>query len=144
LREGICYPWQWALYLVGFGSLSTQPALSQAAPGMSGHPASNAASVLFEEAGWQTVCSRALATSFPPDAAALARAASDKPALAAGQCDEQALYYGFGESPNYPAALQCAYRHRAHPEATPERYKKAAADLAWQRTIDWFNKNGRG
>jgi carboxymethylenebutenolidase len=25
-------------------------------------------------------------------------------------------------------------------DATPERYNKAAADLAWQRTIDWFNK----
>jgi carboxymethylenebutenolidase len=25
-------------------------------------------------------------------------------------------------------------------DATPERYNKAAAQLAWQRTIDWFNK----
>lgn len=25
-------------------------------------------------------------------------------------------------------------------DATPERYNKAAATLAWQRTIDWFNK----
>jgi carboxymethylenebutenolidase len=29
-------------------------------------------------------------------------------------------------------------------DATPERYNKAAADLAWQRTIDWFNKYVRG
>src|SRR5205085_12607262 len=25
-------------------------------------------------------------------------------------------------------------------DATPERYNKAAADLAWERTIAWFNK----
>jgi carboxymethylenebutenolidase len=29
-------------------------------------------------------------------------------------------------------------------EATPERYNKAAADQAWQRTIAWFNKYVRG
>jgi len=27
-----------------------------------------------------------------------------------------------------------------HCDATPERYNKAAADLAWQRTINRFNK----
>ncbi|MEO8663844.1 MAG: dienelactone hydrolase family protein [Bryobacteraceae bacterium] len=35
----------------------------------------------------------------------------------------------------YPGAV-----HGFHCDATPERYNKAAADLAWQRTIDWFNK----
>jgi carboxymethylenebutenolidase len=35
----------------------------------------------------------------------------------------------------YPASV-----HGFHCDATPERYNKAAADLAWQRTIDWFNK----
>jgi carboxymethylenebutenolidase len=30
--------------------------------------------------------------------------------------------------------------HGFHCDATPERYNKPAADLAWQRTIDWFNK----
>jgi len=35
----------------------------------------------------------------------------------------------------YPAAV-----HGFNNDATPERYNKAAADLAWQRTIDWFNK----
>jgi len=39
----------------------------------------------------------------------------------------------------YPAAV-----HGFHCDATPERYNKAAADLAWQRTIDWFNKYVRG
>ncbi len=35
----------------------------------------------------------------------------------------------------YPGAV-----HGFNSDATPERYNKAAADLAWQRTIDWFNK----
>ena len=35
----------------------------------------------------------------------------------------------------YPGAV-----HGFNCDATPERYNKAAADLAWQRTIDWFTK----
>ena len=35
----------------------------------------------------------------------------------------------------YPGAV-----HGFNCDATPERYNKAAADLAWRRTIDWFNK----
>ena len=35
----------------------------------------------------------------------------------------------------YPDAV-----HGFNCDATPERYNKAAADLAWGRTIDWFNK----
>ena len=38
----------------------------------------------------------------------------------------------------YPNAV-----HGFNCDATPERYNKAAADLAWQRTIDWFNKSVR-
>jgi carboxymethylenebutenolidase len=34
--------------------------------------------------------------------------------------------------------------HGFNCDATPERYNKAAADLAWQHTIDWFNKYVRG
>jgi len=30
--------------------------------------------------------------------------------------------------------------HGFHCDATPERFNKAAADLAWGRTVDWFNK----
>jgi len=30
--------------------------------------------------------------------------------------------------------------HGFNCDATPERYNRAAADLAWQRTIDWFKK----
>ena len=35
----------------------------------------------------------------------------------------------------YPDAV-----HGFNCDATPERYNKAAADLAWQRTTDWFKK----
>ena len=35
----------------------------------------------------------------------------------------------------YPNAV-----HGFNCDATPERYNKAAADLAWQRTTDWFKK----
>lgn len=35
----------------------------------------------------------------------------------------------------YPGAV-----HGFNCDATPERYNKPAADLAWSRTIDWFNK----
>jgi carboxymethylenebutenolidase len=35
----------------------------------------------------------------------------------------------------YPGAV-----HGFNCDATPERYNKTAADLAWQRTVDWFNK----
>ena len=39
----------------------------------------------------------------------------------------------------YPGAV-----HGFNCDDTPERYNKAAADLAWQRTVDWFNKYARG
>jgi carboxymethylenebutenolidase len=39
----------------------------------------------------------------------------------------------------YPGAV-----HGFNNDATPERYNKAAADQAWQRTIEWFNKYVRG
>lgn len=35
----------------------------------------------------------------------------------------------------YPGAV-----HGFNNDATPERYNKAAADQAWQRTIEWFDK----
>jgi carboxymethylenebutenolidase len=38
----------------------------------------------------------------------------------------------------YPDAV-----HGFNNDATPERYNKAAADLAWQRTVAWFNKHVR-
>ncbi len=39
----------------------------------------------------------------------------------------------------YPAAV-----HGFNNDATPQRYNKAAADQAWQRTVAWFNKHVRG
>ena len=39
----------------------------------------------------------------------------------------------------YPGAV-----HGFNCDATPERYNKAAADLAWGRTTNWFNKYVRG
>jgi carboxymethylenebutenolidase len=38
----------------------------------------------------------------------------------------------------YPNAV-----HGFNCDATPERFNKAASDLAWQRTVDWFNKYTR-
>ena len=56
--------------------------------------------------------------------------------------------------PGYDADLKAAnVTHEGHIypgcvhgfncDATPERYNKPGADLAWQRTIDWFNKYAR-
>jgi carboxymethylenebutenolidase len=53
--------------------------------------------------------------------------------------------------PEYEAALKAAgVRHEGHiypgavhgfnNDATPQRYNKAAADQAWQRTVAWFNR----
>ena len=39
----------------------------------------------------------------------------------------------------YPGAV-----HGFNNDATPERYNKAAADEAWRRTIEWFDKYVRG
>jgi carboxymethylenebutenolidase len=38
----------------------------------------------------------------------------------------------------YPAAV-----HGFNNDATPQRYNKAAADQAWQRTVAWFNRHVR-
>jgi carboxymethylenebutenolidase len=57
--------------------------------------------------------------------------------------------------PAYEAALKAAgitYEGHVYPDAghgfnndaTPQRYNKAAADQAWKRTVEWFNKYVRG
>jgi carboxymethylenebutenolidase len=57
--------------------------------------------------------------------------------------------------PAYEAALKAAgvtYEGHIYPgavhgfnnDATPQRYNKAAADQAWKRTVEWFNKYVRG
>jgi carboxymethylenebutenolidase len=55
--------------------------------------------------------------------------AYDKALTAAGVAHEGYIY---------PGSV-----HGFNCDATPERYNKPAADLAWQRTIDWFNKYTR-
>ncbi len=52
--------------------------------------------------------------------------AYDKALTAANVPHEGYIYSGAG--------------HGFNCDATPERYNKPAADLAWQRTIEWFNK----
>ncbi|AFL89726.1 dienelactone hydrolase-like enzyme [Terriglobus roseus DSM 18391] len=61
--------------------------------------------------------------------AAASYPAYDKALTAAGVAHEGYIY------PNAVHGFNC--------DATPERYNKAAADLAWGRTIDWFNKYTR-
>ena len=39
----------------------------------------------------------------------------------------------------YEAYIYPGANHGFHNDSTP-RYDKDAAELAWQRTIDWFNK----
>jgi len=60
-----------------------------------------------------------------------ARLASTWPAYDAALKEANVPHEGY----IYPGAV-----HGFNCDATPERYNKAAADLAWQRTIDWFNK----
>ena len=59
------------------------------------------------------------------------RLAATWPAYDAGLKEANVPHEGY----IYPGAV-----HGFNCDATPERYNKAAADLAWQRTIDWFNK----
>jgi carboxymethylenebutenolidase len=56
--------------------------------------------------------------------------AYDEAMKAAGVTHEGYVYPGAG--------------HGFNNDATPARYNKAAADLAWKRTIAWFNKYVRG
>jgi carboxymethylenebutenolidase len=101
----------------------------------------------------------ALAVRMGPDLAAAvpfyggAPAAADVPKIKAA-----VLVHHGGEDkrlvdawPEYEAAMKAAgVRHEGYiypgavhgfnNDATPQRYNKAAADLAWKRTVDWFNK----
>ena len=56
--------------------------------------------------------------------------AYDKALMAAGVPHEGYIY---------PGAV-----HGFNNDATPQRYNKEAADLAWSRTVAWFNKYVRG
>jgi carboxymethylenebutenolidase len=63
------------------------------------------------------------------------RLAQAWPAYDAALKEANVTYEGY----IYPGAV-----HGFHCDATPERYNKAAADLAWGRTVGWFNKHVRG
>ena len=100
----------------GLFALAGQVMLSQAAQrGGSHHTVAMLSPDLFEEPNWQVVCAETMATPLSTAAAGLASEASSLSALADKECNEQALYYGFGKTPDYGAALRCAYWHRAHP-----------------------------
>jgi len=58
----------------------------------------------------EQVCAEAQAQPLKAQPPSGPLAARDLP-----NCDALALYYGFSGKPNYPAALQCAYYQRAHP-----------------------------
>ena len=67
--------------------------------------------------------------------------ASDDPGINAGAAAYEAALKAAGvkyEAYVYPGTL-----HGFHNDTTP-RYNEAAAKLAWQRTVDFFNKNVRG
>ena len=128
--DGLQRPQRHSVYLIALASLAVQALLGQTTSGKSANPANNAAYELFEEPDWQAVCSRALAAPLPSAAATLAGSAAGKPGPTAGQCDEQTLYYGFGKRSNYQAALQCAYSHRAHPNAPSNTSLEGSGTLA--------------
>ena len=65
------------------------------------------------EKNWTQVCKQA--TTQPVDDPHLT---GPLPPDELAHCDESALYYGFDGKPDYPAALQCAWYQRAHPQST--------------------------
>lgn len=68
---------------------------------------------LFEDKGWEAVCQAAVSQPLPVEPARLEAQAQSETSPATPGCDEQQLYYGFGQPPAYNEALLCAYRHRA-------------------------------
>lgn len=59
---------------------------------------------------WEQICQVARAKPLAEPALTGPLSAADLP-----HCDSEALYYGIGAPPDYPAALQCAWYERAHP-----------------------------
>ncbi len=64
------------------------------------------------EPNWKQVCEQALARPHTPPPFAHAETEDQLK-----KCDSKALYYGFSGSPDFSAALQCAYYERAHPDS---------------------------
>ena len=110
--------------------LAGEVTLSQSAtPGTAPQPTTTAPD-FAEEPNWQAVCAEAMASPLPTAAAALALSASTEITPADGECNEPALYYGFGKMPDYGAALRCAYWHRAHPATGTVGFLDGAGTLA--------------
>jgi carboxymethylenebutenolidase len=66
---------------------------------------------------------------------------TDKGLVAAWPAYEEALK---ANKVTYEGYIYEGAGHGFNNDATPNRYNKAAADLAWQRTIAWFNKHVKG
>ena len=112
-------------------ALAGQVTLSQDAAQRSGsHPVAMSSLDFFEEPNWQAVCAEAMATPLSTAPAGLALEASSQSAPPDKECNEQALYYGFGKTPDYGAALRCAYWHRAHPAPATIGFQDGAGTLA--------------
>jgi len=79
-----------------------------------------------EELHFKAVCTAALTKPLPA-AAATAQAREN---FSVAECDEKAAYYGFGKPPHYKQALQCAYRHRSHPDRQVGSFVDGAGTLA--------------
>ncbi len=106
--------------------------------------------------------SNALATMLGPDLAAAAPFYGGAPPVADVPKIKAAILVHHGALdkalveayPAYAGALkQAGVTHEGHiypnsvhgffNDATPERYNKVAAEEAWRRTIDWFNRHSR-
>ena len=61
------------------------------------------------DANWKQTCAKAIAQPAPSP---ISGAANDKLA----GCDESKLYYGLGDPPDYPGALQCGWFQYGHPQ----------------------------
>ena len=62
---------------------------------------------------WHSVCDKSLSQPLTPLQPAGPLTPGQPPT-----CNETQLYYGLGNPPNYPAALQCGWYQRAHPQTS--------------------------
>ena len=65
------------------------------------------------ESNWHSVCDKSRSQPLTPLQLAGPIAPAQLPT-----CNETQLYYGLGNPPNYPAALQCGWYQRAHPQTS--------------------------
>lgn len=91
-------------------------------------------SVAQQDSRWKAVCEQA-----KQEPVASIQPAGPLPAEQLPKCDEASLYYGIGRKPDYAAALQCAWFHRAHPQDD-----KVAWMFAGPGMLTMLYANGRG